>query len=100
MFPVFPLRRSCQRCRPAELAARLADAYRVTGELTAQVAALSAQVEDLKRQLSRGSATSSKPPSSDSPYQEKARDRSLRERGKRRPGKQPLRHEAQCYIPR
>jgi transposase len=73
----------------AELAARLADAYRVIGELTAQVTALSAQVEDLKRQLSRDSATSSKPPSSDSPYKKKARDRSLRERGKRRPGKQP-----------
>jgi transposase len=39
--------------------------------------------------LFRESATSSKPPSSDSPYQKNARDRSLRERGKRRPGKQP-----------
>ncbi len=42
----------------------------------------------------------SRPPSSDSPYKKKGADRSLRERGKRRPGKQPLRHEAQCYIPR
>ena len=32
---------------------------------------------------------SSRPPSSDSPYKKKAADRSLRERGKRRPGKQP-----------
>ena len=32
-------------------------------------------------------ATSSRPPSSDSPYEKKGRDRSLRERGKRRPGK-------------
>jgi len=72
-----------------ELAARLAEAYRVIGELTAQVGALSAQVEDLRRQAGRDSATSSRPPSSDSPYRKKARDRSLRERGKRRPGKQP-----------
>jgi transposase len=73
----------------AELAARLAEAYRVIGELTAQVGALSAQVEELKRQVRRDSATSSRPPSSDSPYKKKGRDRSLRERGKRHPGKQP-----------
>src|SRR6266516_7511340 len=73
----------------AELAARLAEAYRVIGELTAQVGALSAQVEDLRREVRRDSSTSSRPPSSDSPYKKKGRDRSLRERGKRRPGKQP-----------
>ena len=73
----------------AELAARLAEAYRVIGELTMQVERLSAQVEDLKRQVRRDSSTSSRPPSSDSPYQKKGGDRSLRERGKRRPGKQP-----------
>jgi transposase len=73
----------------AELAARLAEAYRVIGELTAQVGALSAQVEDLRRQVRRDSSTSSRPPSSDSPYKKKGRDRSLRVRGKRRPGKQP-----------
>ena len=72
-----------------ELAARLAEAYRVIGELTAQVGRLSAQVEDLRRRAGRDSSTSSRPPSSDSPYQKKGRDRSLRERGKRRPGKQP-----------
>jgi transposase len=85
-----------------ELAARLAEAYRVIGELTAraeQLAAraedlaaqnerLAARVEDLERQVRRDSSTSSRPPSSDSPYK-KSRDRSLRERGKRRPGKQP-----------
>ena len=65
----------------AELAARLAEAYRLIGELTARV-------EQLERQARRDSSTSSRPPSSDSPYQ-KSRDRSLRERGKRRPGKQP-----------
>jgi transposase len=72
----------------AELAARLAEAYELIGELTAQVGRLSAQVEDLKRQARRDSSTSSRPPSSDSPYR-KGADRSLRERGKRRPGKQP-----------
>src|SRR5881275_3199469 len=63
--------------------------------LTAQVEAafaenarLAARVEALERQLARDSSNSSKPPSSDSPYK-KPRDRSLRERGKRQPGKQP-----------
>jgi transposase len=66
----------------AELAARLAEAYRLIAELTARV-------EQLERQARKDSGTSSKPPSSDSPYKKKAGDRSLRERGKRRPGKQP-----------
>ena len=73
----------------AELAARLAEAYRLIAELTAQVGRLSARVEDLERQARRDSSTSSRPPSSDSPYKKKGADRSLRERGKRRPGKQP-----------
>jgi transposase len=64
-----------------ELAARLIEAYRV-------IAGLTARVELLERGAGRDSSTSSKPPSSDSPYK-KPRDRSLRERGKRRPGKQP-----------
>jgi transposase len=79
----------------AELAARLAEAYRLIAELTGQVERLtalserlSARVEDLERRLGRDSSTSSRPPSSDSPYK-KGADRSLRERGKRRPGKQP-----------
>jgi transposase len=78
-----------------ELAARLAEAYRLIGELTARAEQLSAQVgrlagrvDDLERQVRRDSSTS-RPPSSDSPYQKKGGDRSLRERGKRRPGKQP-----------
>jgi transposase len=66
----------------AELAGRLAEAYRLIVELTARV-------EQLERQARRDSSTSSKPPSSDSPYEKKPRDRSLRERGRRRPGKQP-----------
>jgi transposase len=72
----------------AELAARLAEAYRLIADLTAQIERLSARVEDLERQARRDSSTSSRPPSSDSPYK-KGADRSLRERGNRRPGKQP-----------
>ncbi len=65
-----------------ELATRLAEAYRV-------IAGLEARGELLERRAGRDSPTSSKPPSSDSRYRKKPRDRSLRERGKRRPGKQP-----------
>ena len=79
----------------AELAVRLAEAYRLIGELTEQAGLLTAQVErlsarvgELERQARRDSSTSSRPPSSDNPYKKKG-DRSLRERGKRRPGKQP-----------
>jgi transposase len=72
-----------------ELAVRLAEAYRLIGELTAQAGRLSARVEQLERQARKDSSTSSRPPSSDSPYRKKGGDRSLRERGKRRPGKQP-----------
>ena len=73
----------------AELAARLAEAYRLIAELTARAGRLAARVEDLERQVRRDSSTSSRPPSSDSPYKKKGADRSLRARGKRRPGKQP-----------
>jgi transposase len=67
---------------PAELAARLAEAYRLIAELTSRM-------EELERRAGRDSSTSSRPPSSDSPYKKKGKDRSLRERGKRRRGKQP-----------
>jgi transposase len=73
----------------AELAALLAEAYRVIAEQAALIGQLQARVEDLERRAGRDSSTSSRPPSSDSPYKKKPRDRSLRERGKRRPGKQP-----------
>jgi len=73
----------------AELAARLAEACRLIGELTARIEQLSGRVEQLERQARKDSSTSSRPPSSDSPYKKKGRDRSLRERGRRRPGKQP-----------
>jgi len=51
--------------------------------------ALSERVAELERRLGKDSGTSSKPPSSDSPYQKKPRDRSLRQRGGRSRGKQP-----------
>ena len=77
----------------AELAARLAEAYRLIGELSArneQLAALNeqlaARVGQLERRAGKDSSTSSRPPSSDSPDKKKSRDRSLRERGKRQPG--------------
>jgi transposase len=82
--------------RAAELAARLAEAYRLIAELTGEVERLTAlngrlseRVDELERRARRDSSTSSKPPSSDSPYKKGGTDRSLRERGKRRPGKQP-----------
>jgi transposase len=73
----------------SELAARLAEAYRLIGELAARNEELAARVGQLERQAARDSSTSSRPPSSDNPYTKKSRDRSLRERGQRRPGKQP-----------
>jgi transposase len=70
------------------MAVRLAEAYRLIAELTAQAGRLaeqaerlSARVEELERQARKDSATSSRPPSSDSPYRRKGADRSLRERG-------------------
>ena len=80
-----------------ELTARLRQAARDRDELAAaqmaardaQIAALAAQVEELRRCLDKDSSTSSKPPSSDSPYKKKPRDRSLRGRSGRRQGKQP-----------
>jgi transposase len=71
------------------LAERLVEAYRLIAELTGQVERLTARVGQLERQAGKDSSTSSRPPSSDGPYKKKGKDRSLRERGKRRPGKQP-----------
>ena len=55
----------------------------------AQIEALAARIEELERLLAKDSSTSSKPPSSDNPYKKKPRDRSLRGRSGRKPGKQP-----------
>jgi len=87
-LPGLPSAEELSALPAAELAARLAEAYRLIAGLTAQVERLSARVEDLERRARRDSSTSSRPPSSDGPYK-KSGDRSLRERGKRRPGKQP-----------
>jgi transposase len=65
----------------AELAARLAEAYRLIAELSGQAERLAARVGELERQARKDSSTSSRPPSSDSPYRKKSGDRSLRERG-------------------
>ena len=71
--------------KDALLAARDAQMAALAG----QVEALTARVGELERRLSRDSSTSSRPPSSDSPYTKKPRDRSLRPRTGRSPGKQP-----------
>jgi transposase len=55
----------------------------------ARIDALAAQVAELQRRLGKDSGSSSKPPSSDSPYTKKPKDRSLRGRSGRKPGKQP-----------
>jgi len=73
-----------------ELAAAQLAAERARADsLAVQVAALAARVEELERLLGKDSSTSSRPPSSDSPYKKKPRDRSLRGKSGRRPGKQP-----------
>ena len=69
----------------AQLAAR--DAHLQAA--LARLAVLAARVEELERRPGKDSGTSSKPPSSDSPYTKKSRDRSLRGRSGRSPGKQP-----------
>jgi hypothetical protein len=52
----------------AELAALLAEAYRLIGELTARNEELAARIGRLERLAGKDSSTSSRPPSSDSPY--------------------------------
>ncbi len=67
----------------------MTDAHR--RELQARDAVIARQagrIAELERQVRRDSSNSSKPPSSDSPFT-RGRDRSLRERTGRRPGKQP-----------
>jgi len=80
--PGVPPAAELERLPHAELAALLAEAYQLTGQLRARV-------EHLERAACKDSSASPRPPSSDSPYKKKPRDRSLRERGRRRPGKQP-----------
>lgn len=94
--PGFPSAEELAGLPVAVLAGRLVEAYGLVAELTGQVELLGGQVErltgrveELERQAGRDSSTSSRSPSSDGPYKKKGADRSLRERGKRRPGKQP-----------
>jgi len=81
--------REAAAARDELAAAQLAAAQAQLAARDAQLQALAARVEELERRLGKDSGTSSKPPSSDSPYQKKTRDRSLRGRSGRRPGKQP-----------
>ena len=69
--------------------AQLAAATAALEAAQARFAALSERVAELERRLDKDSSTSSRPPSSDSPYKKKPRDRSLRQRGGRSRGKQP-----------
>jgi transposase len=57
-------------------------------ELKALVAELSEQVAELTRRLAADSSNSSRPPSSDAPWDKPAKKRSSRTRSGRRPGKQ------------
>ncbi len=88
------------RARVAELEsenARLREAAAARDEAAAaqlaardaQIVALAARVEELERRRGKDSSTSSKPPSSDSPYKKKPRNRSLRGKSGRKPGRQP-----------
>ena len=69
--------------------AQLAARYAQLETAQARLAELAEQIEELRRRLGKDSSTSSRPPSSDSPHTKKPRDRSLRRKSGRRPGKQP-----------
>ena len=78
-MPGVPSAKELSALPAGELAVRLAEAYRLIAELTAQAGQLSVQVErlsarvgELERQARKDSSTSSRPPSSDSPYRRRA----------------------------
>jgi transposase len=58
-------------------------------ELRRMVAVLTERVAELERRLAADSSNSSRPPSSDAPWNKPARKRSSRTRSGRKPGKQP-----------
>lgn len=74
-----------------ELVSVIAELRAVIVDLRKVVETQAARIEELERQQGRNSSNSGKPPSSDPVFdkQAKSRDRSSRERGGRRPGKQP-----------
>ena len=72
----------------AELAAENAALRTVVDALRIEVDALRAEVAELRRQLGSNSQNSSKPPSTDSPF-DKPAPKSLRGKGGRKPGGQP-----------
>ena len=69
--------------------AQLAAAGAALEAAEARFTELGERVAELERRLGKDSGTSSRPPSSDSPYKKKPRDRSLRGRSGRSRGKQP-----------
>jgi transposase len=71
--------------KDAQLSARDAE----LAAARAQIAVLTERLAEVERRLGKDSSNSSKPPSSDSPYTKKPRDRSLRGRSGRGRGKQP-----------
>ena len=77
------------RARVAELEERLAARDAQLEAAQARLAELAEQIEELRRRPGRDSSASSRPPSSDDPYTKKPRDRSLRRKSGRGPGKQP-----------
>jgi transposase len=74
-----------------DLKAVVAELRAVIVDLRKVVESQAATIEELQRRLGRNSSNSGKPPSSDPVFdkQAKPRERSSRERGARRPGKQP-----------
>jgi len=71
-----------------DVVAANAELRAVLGQLRTEVAALRAENAELKRQLGMNSQNSSKPPSSDSPF-DKPAPKSLRRKSGRKPGGQP-----------
>ncbi|UQX10563.1 DUF6444 domain-containing protein [Candidatus Mycobacterium methanotrophicum] len=72
-----------------QLAAENAELRSENAELRRMVAVLSERVAELERRLGVDSSNSSRPPSSDAPWNKPARKRSSRTRSGRKPGKQP-----------